>query len=152
MTDYAKAAVLDHITRSPLPWRTEPMTECGKPQDAVKQVITPEAYRRRVKDLGVQRTSLLVCQTCVSAYTYAYPWTVDPVGVLEREVNRVRHGRAYGQPAGKPGSERAQLADELRAIAALIAAHRDEFDSYVNGLVDTVDLAARRVAKQRRAR
>ena len=41
--------------------------------------------------------------------------------------------------------------DELRAIAALVAAHRDEFDEFIAGLANTTSLDAVRRDRRRRA-
>lgn len=46
-------------------------------------------------------------------------------------------------------AERAALIAELRALAALAAAHSDEFRGYITGLAEATDLTARR--QQRRA-
>lgn len=40
---------------------------------------------------------------------------------------------------------------ELRAIAALVAAHRDEFDEFIAGLANTTSLDAVRRDRRRRA-
>lgn len=149
MTDLAKADVLDHILRYPLPWRTdEALTECGKAPTAVKQVVTHTELRRRIKDWGQQRTAMTVCMTCAARAPYSRSWERDPVNVIERETSRVRHQATREHLNGEPGSERARFTDELRAIAALVDAHRDEFDAYLTGLDDTVNLAARRAAKR----
>jgi hypothetical protein len=72
-------------------------------------------------------------------------WNSDPVAVIQREAQRAGW---YGE---KP--QRMQLSRELLAIAALVEAHRPEFDELLTGLEQTVDLQARQQARRaRRAR
>lgn len=129
----------DHIIRADLPWRKADLTECGRKIETVKGVTTMADVLDRVKRLGKQRTAFTVCMTCYSTGYNYQSWEQDPLDVMRRHCVR------YGRDAG---ADNARLRDELRAIAALVEAHRDEFDGYIQGLAETVDLASRR----RRAR
>jgi hypothetical protein len=56
-------------------------------------------------------------------------------------------GRCYASQT----PERERLTNELHAIAALVAAHRDEFDDFIAGLANTTSLDAARRDRRRRA-
>ena len=117
---------VDHIVRTPLPWRAEgAVTECG--YDATKvPTITRDEFKARIKDLGQQRTAMLTCMTCSDTARRWGTWDDDPRLAVGREIEWER-GSAYYRDS-KRGT---QLRDELVAIAALIEAHRDEFDGSV---------------------
>ena len=146
--DEVLADRLDHIVREALPWHRpeQALTECGRSATSLPTITAAEWEQRRAK-LGQRRTSYSVCSTCESTAGrwsfgghHAGTWASDPVGILARWVDRIRFGR-----------ERDRTEAELRAIAALVEAHRDEFDGYLAGLDETVDLTARRTARRRTA-
>lgn len=141
---------LDHIAREPLPWRDEHLTECGREITATLPAVTPDEVRDRIRKWGKQRTSFTVCMTCVNRYDIAAlhgdTWERNPIGLLHRELQRCG---VYG--GGTETPKTALMTAELHAISALIAAHREEFDAYVNGVTDTVSLADRRKKRARRA-
>jgi NMD protein affecting ribosome stability and mRNA decay len=162
---------LDHIARTALPWRVKPdLTECGKPiSELGDRVVSREAVATRIKAIGQQRAAFEICMTCAST---SDRWTgqarrVDEgISTLAREAAAVEHAYPPSRPRVYPDGtirespsdarlwERKQLLiAELRAITALVEAHREEFDGYLAGLGETVSLADRRVAnRQRRAR
>ncbi|HDZ39501.1 MAG TPA: hypothetical protein ENH62_14710 [Marinobacter sp.] len=113
---------VDHIERPRLPWRNvdEPaVTECG--YDASKvNTLTRDEFFARLKDLGKQRTAMLTCMTCVDTARRWPIWEDEPRKALEREINW-----ECGWRRRKNGH---RLKDELLAIEALIAAHREEFN------------------------
>lgn len=127
----------DHIIRADLPWRKAGLTECGRRIETVEGWTTMTEIADRVRRLGKQRTAFTVCMTCYSTGWNYQTWEQDPLDVMRRHT--VRYGR---------DNDNDRLRAELRAIAALIEAHRDEFDDYISGLAETIDLASRR----RRAR
>ncbi|MDO3312384.1 Uncharacterised protein [Mycobacteroides abscessus subsp. abscessus] len=134
----------DHVTRAQLPWRADELTECGRQLNDVATYITRDQLIARVKEHGQQRTAFTVCMTCWNtASSHRYNWNSDPIATIAREAGRC--GGSYGHAS--PSPERSQLVAELRAIAALIEAHRDEFDGYINDLAETANLAARRNRK-----
>lgn len=116
---------VDHILRVPLPWReASEITECGL--EAVRgQFITREAFVQRVKELGQQRAALLTCMTCAQTAGRHGIWADDPRQGIAREIEWEGSGRWSHRDRGQ------HLKDELLAIAALIEAHRDEFDASV---------------------
>lgn len=139
---------LDHVIRAPLPWRSEQLTECGREVSDVAAAITQQQLVARVKEYGKQRTAFTVCITCWStASSHRETWESDPIAVLYRET--LRAGATHVMPrSDRP--ERVVLTAELRAIGALIEAHRDEFDQYIAGLADTANLDA--VRRERSAK
>lgn len=114
---------VDHILRPLLPWRSGPgITECGLDASKVS-TLTRDDYFARHKELGMQRCAMLTCMTCSQTARNYKTWEDDPRNALGREIawetawNREDRGNL--------------LLDELNAIAALIEAHREEFDGIV---------------------
>ena len=124
---------LSHIRRSPLPWRESELTECGRPVSEMAKVVDWQEARRLTKEYGRQRFALLFCMTCTYTTDRWPTWDSDPLERLSRE---------------RRGNEEL-VQRELRVIAALIAAHRDEFDEALAGFDTVGDLAARRGKKRR---
>ncbi len=116
---------VDHILRPHLPWRDGPgMTECGL--DASKApTLTREQYAVRRKEMGDQRSALFTCMTCRDTCQRHGTWEDDPRQALAREIAWESPWRTRRGECGEP------LKDELLAIAALIAAHPDEFAAHV---------------------
>jgi hypothetical protein len=113
------------------------MTECGKPVADVKSVIDRSELLARLKRDGVRRAAYATCMTCLETARRWPEWDQDPVKALSREFY-----------SGCPDP---RLHDELWALAALVAEHRDEFAGYLHGLTETVSLAAARRARRRGA-
>jgi hypothetical protein len=117
---------VDHILRPSLPWRNDAaITECGFDASKVK-TLTREEHVHRVKDLGKQRAAMMTCMTCAQTAGNYGTWEDDPRQALHREITW-EHG-GYWRARTDRGE---RLKDELLAIAALIAAHRDEFDAHI---------------------
>jgi hypothetical protein len=118
---------VDHIIRPSLPWRRPgaAITECGYDAMKVKAITRPEFFSR-LKDYGQQRTAMLTCMTCSDTARRWGTWEDDPRLAIEREVTWERGG---GYRARTDRGE--LLKDELVAVAALIEAHKEEFDSLV---------------------
>lgn len=116
---------VDHILRPRLPWRHGgEITECGYDASKVK-VLTREEYTQRFKELGRQRCAMVTCMTCADTAARWGTWDDDPRKALEREITWEGAGRWAREDRGQ------RLKDELLAIAALIEAHRDEFDASI---------------------
>jgi len=141
---------LDHVLRAALPWRDGPvLTECGKLPAGGMPVITVTAFIAKVKREGKQRSSMTTCMTCWStaARHHVISWDTDPVGVMMREVGWARTftpGVVRDDPTAR------LFLAELRAIADLIARHREEFDGLVDGITSAPSLDDRRRSKGRR--
>lgn len=118
---------VDHVLRPKLPWRPANggITECGYDASAVKS-LTREDFFVRLKEFGQQRTALLTCMTCSDTARRWRTWEQDPREAMEREIIWERGG-VYR--ARDDRGER--LRDELFAIAALVEAHREEFDAFL---------------------
>lgn len=114
---------VDHILRPQLPWRSDAgITECGL-NASKAPTLTRADYFARLKDMGQQRTAILTCMTCANTASRWGTWDDDPRKALDREI-------AWEGASGR--HERGvRLQDELFAIAALIDAHRDEFDTHI---------------------
>lgn len=158
MTDLPEP--LEHVERPQPPWRDLHLTECGR-DTATVPVITRDQLIAKVKHQGQQRAAFTTCMTCWQRCRYTQAWDTNPVSCLMREAARYEHismrralftDRKLAPPENQRITEAGRFRDELLAIAALIDAHRDEFDEFVAGLGDTVQLDAARRAKQRRAR
>lgn len=137
---------VDHILRPHLPWRSPTegaITECGYDATKVK-ALTREEFFQREKDLGKQRTAMLTCMTCSDTARRWGRWGDDPRLALQREIEWER-GHNYWARARDDRGE--LLKDELLAIAALIEAHRDEFDAHISETVGRRDWLERKAAK-----
>lgn len=109
-----------------LPWRSadSAITECGYDATKVK-TLTRDEYVARFKELGRQRCAMLTCMTCSETAARWAAWDVDPRTALEREIAWEGAGRRWHEDRGQ------RLKDELLAIAALIEAHREEFEAHI---------------------
>lgn len=151
MTDTEKVGLVDHITRAVLPWRmSADLTECGKAAaDYVGRLVTREQAAARIKAIGQKRAAFSLCMTCADTsdrHRNKRDLTTDLVHVVARATSSVDHaGPPYTDrsPSGQ-WLERQRLAAELEAIAALVEAHREEFDGYLSGREQTVSLADHR--------
>lgn len=133
---------ITHIERPNLPWRNECSTECGL--DAVKHPTWTRAEAiAKFKELGRQRFSLFVCMTCFNTANRHSTWEEDPASCMLRYCEK--HSMRWRRD---DDGEHRHFADELRALAMLVEAHRAEFDELVGGLGDATDLSALRTAKQ----
>lgn len=157
MTD-EKVGPVDHIVRAALPWRAEAdLTECGElVARRAGRIVTREEAAARIKRIGQRRALFSLCMTCVSAsdrHRGAGGLGGDAVATVARETGGVQYVQPPS-PYSREGTtakwaERQRLNAEFEAIAALVEAHREEFDGYLSGREQTVSLADRR--RNRRA-
>lgn len=139
-------APLDHVLRAPLPWRSDRLTECGRAADSVQACIGPDELSARIKRHGKQRAAFTVCMTCWGRVGWTSTWERHPIGVLYRELKRI----GPFLPVGHTSPESERMTAELRALAALVETHREEFDGYLAGLDETVNLDQRRTRRGKR--
>jgi hypothetical protein len=166
---------LDHLPRTLLPWRTEPdLTECGRPiGDVGGRIVTVAELQARIASIGRQRAAFTACMTCMEAADRHHrAGAGDAMGAIARELAAVQYVSDYSDAQlqviyGGPGARRRggvekakaardrrrRFAAELDAIAALVAAHRDEFDGYLADRAETASLDEARAARRlKRAR
>ncbi|MFF4777562.1 hypothetical protein ACFY05_32365 [Microtetraspora fusca] len=138
----------DHVIRPLLPWRSpgNEITECGRPAGDVRSAITQDELKARIREMGKQRAALFTCMTCLDTAANWATFQEDPVQVIYRESYTNFGGRqVYG------GLKADVFADELRALAELVARHRDEFDTILAAFGDAVrldDLRRQRAARR----
>jgi len=136
---------VDHIIRPSLPWRLDiGITECGYDASKVK-AITRQEFLQRFKDLGQQRCAMLMCMTCYDTCRRWGTWEDDPRKAVEREIIW-EHGGGY-RARDDHGT---RLRDELLAIAALIEAHRAEFETTIETNTQRREWIAKKVEKASR--
>jgi hypothetical protein len=133
---------VDHIVRPSLPWRRDDasITECGYSAVSVKAISRPEHFQR-IKDYGKQRAAMLTCMTCADTAGRWGTWEDDPRLALSREITWEQGG--FYQARNDRGE---RLKDELLAIAALVDAHRDEFDASVSEIAQRREWLAKKAA------
>jgi len=134
---------VDHVIRPSLPWRRDiGITECGYDASKVK-AITRQEFFQRVKDLGQQRCAMLTCMTCSDTTRRYGAWEDDPRTAIGREVTWER-GEHWGRGRNDRGTA---LKDELIAIAALVEAHREEFENILQANTQRRDWLAKKAEK-----
>jgi hypothetical protein len=159
---------VDHLARHPLPWRAPHLTECGKPLDEIgpERIITRDAVRSRVNAVGKRRAAFSLCLTCLDTADRHPDNLID---ALHREAGYVSREHQYASGGAwlsaarleaMKVSERARyerdkartelFLAEIEAVQALVAAHRAEFDRYIQGVGETESLADRRAARRAR--
>jgi hypothetical protein len=159
VSGFEKPGPLDHVARPRLPWRhDDELTECGKrisglPAD---RIITYVELAERVTVLGQQRAAYTTCMTCWDTSERHRHARAEPIQVLRREIEGLGLYPREPMPDEHYRSERerrsayaawarhVRLQRELEAIAALVEAHRPEFDEFLAGREEAVDLASRR--------
>ena len=131
---------VEHIAREPLPWRDSLLTECGLAPSGGRTILTGTEYDAKVRKQGEQRAALSTCMTCWTARDRnSATWLDSPDDVILRYATAARTMRG-----GNPRAEAAQFNAELKAIAAVVAAHRDQFEGFLADLAASTDLTARR--------
>lgn len=136
---------LKHIERPALPWQTERLTECGRNPDDFREglVLERTEVKRLLAEHGKQRVAFLLCMTCLNRSNYSHDsWEDNPASVMRRHCERTGWGSDPTLPINV----------ELRALALLVEAHREEFDQAIRDLQGAVPLAAARQKKRRAAR
>lgn len=161
---------VDHIARQALPWRTRAdLTECGKPvAEVAERLVSRADALARVKRVGAARASYTLCVTCSETSDRRHRFDpADAVAVVARETEAAKHAsppinyRLDGvhdtprdkrrlESARQRWEERQRLNTEFDAIAALVDAHRDEFEAYIAGRAAAVSLDDRRAQRRRR--
>ena len=135
---------VDHIVRPTVPWRDPDLTQCGRSVADVAKVVSLDEARRRWRDQGEARASFTLCMTCVqTADRHRVDWDSNPIGIVSREataLDYVWQSRGRREDHDQDLAQATRLTHELRAIAMLIDAHRDEFEAAVAGQSEVTDL------------
>lgn len=123
--------VIEHVRRPRLPWRAEEYTrtECGLLLTAAGRVLSREDFIEKVKRLGQQRAAMTTCMTCFNTAQSHPTWETNPVACLGREVEHWRQKNEI-------------FRRELRALAALVARHPEEFAELMKDQEEIVPLAS----------
>lgn len=116
MTDDEVQGRKAHVYRTVPPWRqSPPLTQCGLDPEG-RWVLTIEEADAKWKREGSTRAAYTFCMTCTSrarSYSGAWnSWQEDPVRLIDRDEGGPHAGLAKR---------------ELHALAALAAAHPDQF-------------------------
>ncbi len=121
---------LNHIERPLPPWsHCAPKTQCGRARNDVAAIVSIAEFAASVKRDGQQRIAYTTCMTCWSATTsQAYEWDQEPNGTMMRYLTSARQ------------DDKRMIQRELRALACLVDAYRDEFDALVIGLTAVRDI------------
>lgn len=138
MPDTPPPLPIEHLRRPVLPWQTDRnLTECGRATTGFT-VITREECATKIKRQGKQRAAMTTCMTCAETSDRWPTWDTDPVRAVARQV-----GTAWRDTDPV-------LRDEFLAIAALVAEHRAEFDTFLADLRGTTRLDEARAARRAR--
>lgn len=130
----------EHVARPSLPWRVgEQLTECGRKAD--EDTLTRDELIAKVRKQGPSRAKITTCLTCFDTAQRWQDWNASPAAVMARELKNVTYWSGQAAPV---------IQNELRAIALLIEAHREEFDETLAALASTVPLVANRRRAGRR--
>lgn len=136
---------LKHIVRPPLPWRESDQTRCGRSTTEIRPELlaTLDEAKQIVAQHGKQRAAFLFCMTCAQGASPWREWDDDPIERMGRECSSLSH---YGIRRDPERAERFER--ELRTMALLIEAHRDEWEATLASFDDdaVVSLADRRRA------
>lgn len=131
---------LQHVARPVPPWRTaDPLTECGL-AITFSGVLSRGEFVTKIRQQGKVRGAMTTCMTCWNTAQNWPTWDQDPVKMVSRECS----------PFDARKTETIRL--ELRAIASLVDAHREEFDGLLAGLSQTVSMDDLRRRRARRGR
>ena len=140
---------VEHILRELLPWqRGEAGTECGRPVAEFAAVLTRDQAIAKFRALGQTRATMTTCVTCAQTVDRHATWATNPAAALARVADRYVSRYCPDKKAQR------RFNDELRALALLAEAHREEFEELLAGLTGAVDLRqaqAARDLKQARA-
>ncbi len=141
---------VDHILRPQLPWRSadSAITECGHDAAKVKTLTRPE-YLQRLQEMGQQRAALFTCMTCADTARRWGTWEDNPARALDREITWECRGYYDWSNRDDRGH---RLRDELLAIAALIEAHRSEFDALISASMQRREWLQKKADLENRSR
>lgn len=140
---------LRHLPRLAPPWSEPDVTVCGRPMSDVRSVVSFEDARALYRRHGQARAVFLFCQTCIASHRgkahIETRFERAPAHVVVDWASRA--GSFYYK---KDTPEAARIEAELKALAALAAEHREEFDTLVARFLTPDEFAAKRAQKRGR--
>lgn len=111
-----------HLPRPVPPWEEVRHTHCGRPIADVVKMGTAEAYLALAKRQGKRRAAYDYCQTCTDRLAYANgSWEMNATAIMIDWLGRTRYSN---------DGTRFEVTASLHALAALVDAHRDEFEAH----------------------
>jgi hypothetical protein len=141
---------LRHLQRMAPPWSSQRRTVCGRALDDVGLWVTWDEAAALARKHGRARFAFLMCEVCVSMSTYraerASLWEEEPAQVVADWAARAG---SRGSVRSRRTADADRIRDELRALALLVAAHREEFDALVEA-AGSDELRERRQERRRR--
>lgn len=137
---------LRHLRRVAPPWAAEDMTICGRPLSDVASWVQWEEAKALFNKHGRARAMFLFCATCVDRHGYKG----DSPGRFDRVPAKVTADWAE-RAAWRDSPQAERIRAELLGLAALVEAHRDEYDAHVAAQLGN-ELTARRAARKRPGR
>lgn len=138
MSNVEQSAVLDHIIAEAPPWMESERTVCGRPLNDVGSAVPEHVIAAKVTKHGQQRTAFSTCMTCMTTISSRPRWETAPTQFVNW----------YTQGAWRATPDRDA---EWVALAALVAAHPEEFAAHLQA-VRGDDLSAARAKRRPRVR
>lgn len=134
---------LKHLHRDMPPWTTqaEAVTECGRPMSDVAAHSTYDEAAAFIAKHGKRRAAFAFCQTCMERTRYRADWINHPEEIVSRWV------AGHSQWNREPDPARPTVR-HIHALAALVAAHPQEYAALITPDPDVTDL---RTVRHRKA-
>jgi hypothetical protein len=129
-----------HLRRPVPPWEEVRHTHCGRLIADVAKMGTVEAFAALVKREGQRRAAYDYCLTCTERARYTPgSWETNATEIALDWLGRTRYVSDGG---------RDRTTATLHALAALVDAHRDEFEAHRDATKSGIaSLNAKRTAK-----
>lgn len=122
---------VEHVLRSPLPWRDKPVSECGI--EHPEHSVTHDELKQRGRQREQKRSGATICAACLDTARRWPAFERDPIGRMSREL------QTSGARSCRKRRE-SLLHAELWALAELVRRHREEFDTLLSGIQGTSNL------------
>jgi hypothetical protein len=129
-----------HLPRAVPPWDEIRYTHCGRLIVDVAKMGTAEAYAALVKRQGQRRAAYDYCQNCTERAKYTQgSWETNATDIALDWLGRTRYISDGGRDIATA---------TLHALAALVDAHREEFEAHRDATKSGIaSLNAKRTAK-----
>lgn len=124
---------LKHLPLEVPPWSRLELTVCGRMRDDVAAMTTVDEATARIKRDGKQRAYASLCMTCIGR-VHSLTWETNP---QETTFYWVQKADSYH---GAKNPIRNLVLAELKALAALVRAHPDEWAAHLEPPENVVGL------------